>query len=167
MATCATGPAPNLPSVGPVCTDWFTNGPNGPYHTLVHCMGEDWFWITVVLVASFFTLAAYMVIAADAFEESKKHSRQTAVGLAFKNLCYLFVLCGTVGYGFNLVRTVWPAYKLMAIGNVLLAAVAWRFVIHARRSRLYEQFFAHQCDIEKMQRDLDTAAREWRAKQGG
>lgn len=133
---------------------------NGEYVDLVNSMAHDHWWIVFYSIFSFLILSGFMMIAADAYDESKKHDNNTSVNRAFLHMCLLFLLSGFSTFGFNLISVVWPAYKLVVILTGILCFVTWRFVFISKEVRFYEIFFSNQCDIAKMQKDLNEAAKK-------
>jgi signal transduction histidine kinase/ActR/RegA family two-component response regulator len=109
--------------------DFFTN--YGQYMPRMHCLQTeagtpDWLWIGGLVAVTLIVLAGYVRIfwfwrKAYLAEAAQDRNRK------LMQLAWVFLVCGTVSYGFSIVAFVWPAYRLMAILMVGLAFLTWKF----------------------------------------
>lgn len=110
---------------------WFSGSNVGGYHTLMHCMQGDMLWIIAVCTLSITVLAGYFVIAWFWRRSEKTAGDSTSVH-QLRLLRWIFILCGICGYGYVLLETVWPAWRLDAALLAVLATVTWRYAYRAR-----------------------------------
>ncbi|RMH25075.1 MAG: response regulator [Planctomycetota bacterium] len=114
--------------VGPVW-EYFTN--NGHYMPRTQCMvtaaGEsDWAWIWTLLVLNAVVIAGYLrifVFWRRAYLAEQKEDRNNKL----MDLAWVFLLCACCGYISSMVLFFWPAYRLLALMLVPLAAFTWKF----------------------------------------
>lgn len=137
---------------------WFAG--NGRYMTLVHCMGEDWFWITSTVLLDFIIASGYVVIALHwRWNEAmlKKSPAKDALGY-LKNI---FVFCGLCGYIFIPIKMFWPAWRLYDVFLTILAYYTWRYAWRARDLKVvYEELVR----TVKLAEDLEQSREEGRRK---
>lgn len=135
---------------------WFTGG-RSQYHTLVHCMREDWFWIVSIVVVDLFVLAGYIAIA---FHWRKHQSDGDSLAEeALADLKWVFILCGCATYLWTFIDTFWPAWRLMFFVKSFLVYKTWRFVVIAPRlEMIYHNMnrvrhLEHELEMVRHQRD--------------
>ena len=104
---------------------------NGRYHTLVHCMGRDSFWIIVTVLLDLTVAAGYGVIALH-WWRNQRHLPESAAKRALGTMRNIFLFCGICGYVFIPVKMVWPAWRLYDLFMLALAYYTWRYAWGAK-----------------------------------
>lgn len=120
--------------------DWFTG--NGRYMTLRHCMADDTLWIDALVSLSLIVLTGYFFIAHHAWSKYREAKSKSAMARTLLSFVIVFVLCGLCGYGFNILRMVWPAYRLLVIALVFLSFYTWRLYWQCKKQQFFEILFS-------------------------
>jgi hypothetical protein len=114
---------------------WFTGGPEHPYHKLYHCMAHDTFWVAIT-VALDLTIAVGYAIIAYHWWKNQRIAANTPGRTALCNIRNIFIFCGFCGYIFIPIKMFWPAWRLYDIALAFLAYYTWRYVWNARELKV-------------------------------
>src|SRR4051812_31681009 len=109
--------------------DWFAG--NGLYMDLRHCMGHDYFWITVTVLLDLTVASGYIMIAKH-WWTNERMLPPSPPKRALGNMRNIFIFCGLCGYLFIPIKMFWPAWRLYDIFMVFLAYFTWRYAWGAR-----------------------------------
>ena len=131
-ATTAAAPSPAVTASPLTGTplDYFTN--YGRYMPRTHCMVDaagrpDWPWIAALVTVTAAVVAGYLRIVQfwrAAYLQEQERDRNVKL----MQLAYIFLLCAVCGYAMSMLAFVWPAYRLLTLFMVALAAITWRFI---------------------------------------
>ena len=109
--------------------DWATN--NDLYMTYRHCLGGDKFTLNVIIFCTIGIVISYTLIgfrflksylASQKTNDLKPYEFWKASIFAKNNLFLVavFLGCAVSGYGFEVVKVFWTAYRLLAVTRVIL-----------------------------------------------
>jgi signal transduction histidine kinase len=134
---------------------WFSGGAR-QYLPSVHCMNHDWFWVYLTILTSGGIIVGYTLIALK-WRTSEQLVSQTVVKRILSDLRNIFIWCAICGYGFNIVRMWWPAWRLLDFAQIVLLVYTFRYVLRSRGMRaVYEELGR----VEKLEGDLNRITAE-------
>jgi signal transduction histidine kinase len=109
--------------------NWFSG--DGQYMNLVHCMGQDYLWISITVALDFAVAAGYLLIAKHWWtnERTLPDSPARRALAAMRNI---FLFCGICGYLFIPIKMIWPAWRLYDLFMVALVYFTWRYAWGAK-----------------------------------
>jgi len=139
--------------------DWFSGGAN-QYHTLLHCMNGDTFWIATTVSLDLLVAVGYVIIAFHWWQNQKILPPGSAKK-ALAGMRNIFVFCGICGYLFIPVKVFWPAWRLYDIFLVLLVYSTWRYALESRQMRV---IYSELGKSSKLAEDLRQSREESRKK---
>ena len=113
---------------------WFAGGPDG-YMSLIHCMKDDTFWITLTVLLDVAVALGYVLIARH-WWENEKSLPESQAKVALGNMKWIFLFCGTCGYLFIPIKMFWPAWRLYDFFMIGLVFFTWRYALNARQLRV-------------------------------
>ncbi|CAA9429468.1 MAG: hypothetical protein AVDCRST_MAG64-3433 [uncultured Phycisphaerae bacterium] len=134
---------------------WFSGGAR-QYMPSIHCMNHDWFWVYLTILTSGAIIVGYAMIALK-WRTSERLVSQAAVKQILRDLRNIFIWCAVCGYGFNILRMWWPAWRLLDFSQIILGVYTFRYVFRSRGMRaVYEELGR----VEKLEGDLNRMAAE-------
>lgn len=89
------------------------------YHTLMHCMSGDVRWFTGLIIMVSGTVLQYLDIAYVAWYRGRSFEKSELKD-GFIQLTFVFAFCAVCGYGFRIMQTVFPAYKVLVLSLIVL-----------------------------------------------
>jgi hypothetical protein len=131
--------------------DWLTGGA-APYHTLIHCMRHDYFWVSIIVALDLGIFGGYLRIARSWSRHARK-APDSEAKRAMSDLRWIFVFCSTT-YLWSLIDIVWPAWRLFAFAKLALLAYTVRYVY---RSGRLEVVYRDVAEAESMRLELKLA----------
>ncbi len=139
--------------------DWLAG--NGRYHTLIHCMGNDsfWIWTTVLLDAA--VSVGYAMIAYHWWINQRNLPARAPARIALTNMRNIFVFCAVCGYVFIPVKMVWPAWRLYDMFLAVLVYFTWRYALSAKGLKVVYNELGR---TKQLQEDLDASREESKRK---
>ena len=133
---------------------------NGRYHTLIHCMGGDTFWIAITVALDFTVAAGYGLIALH-WWKNQRHLADTPAKRALGTMRNIFLFCGICGYLFIPVKMVWPAWRLYDGVMFVLAYYTWRYAWGAKDLKV---IYSELGRSKQLAEDLHESRQESRRK---
>ena len=107
-------------------------------------MNHDIPWIVFYATNSILVFAAYALIGQsflDSFLKNKKNLRDLSIAdMVSLGMASIFLLCGLVGYTFDLIRVWIPAYRLIAILRAILAILSFLTLFYVKRINFFQTF---------------------------
>ena len=150
-----TPAAASAESAGGGPLGFFTN--HGLYMPRVHCVqneagSPDWPWIIAILSLTSLVILGYARIflfwrKRYLAEEGRDRNRK------LMELAYVFLACGTIGYGFSMLAFFWPGYRLLAVLLVGLVVITWKFAWNL-------DSFGVSLSANRLQRELGERERQ-------
>ncbi len=124
---------------------------NGSYMPRIHCMvdqegASDWPWIIALIIGNLAVMGWYLRIFLF-WRKSYLAEAPRDRNVQMNRLAVIFLFCGLTGYAFSAVMFVWPAYRLLAVFLVALAAVSWLFCLDLNK-------FAVSLQANRLEREL-------------
>jgi signal transduction histidine kinase len=134
---------------------WFTGGER-QYMSSVHCMRDDWLWITITVTLCGGIALGYGIIAYH-WLRSARMAKDDDAKTALTQLRNIFVFCGLCGYIFTALRMWWPAWRLLDLTMLVLFFYTWNFAV---RSRGFRAIYQRIGEVQMLKEDLANAQRE-------
>ena len=134
--------------------EWLThNNTTGEhYHTLFHCMSGDNIWVYLIQITLILVIAQYVAIANQA-RKKRRGFEKTQLNKTFINFILVFVVCAITGYGFRIIQSWFPAYKLLLVLLVILNVVTYKFRSTLSDTGFFEKFFGMDNKLEKLKKE--------------
>ncbi|WP_422925942.1 sensor histidine kinase [Singulisphaera sp. PoT] len=128
--------------------------------SLSHCMGHDYFWITLTVVLDLIVASGYALIALHWRRQEATLSQSPAKD-ALRNIKNIFVFCGICGYIFIPVKMFWPAWRLYDFTLAVLAYYTWRYALESRHLKVvYQQLGRTAQLVEDLEKSREDARRK-------
>jgi signal transduction histidine kinase len=109
---------------------WFSGG-DQQYHTLVHCMRFQWFWISVTVALDLAVAVGYVLIAFH-WHKNERSLPPSPARQALVTMRNIFTFCGICGYLFIPIKLFWPAWRLYDLFMVGLVFYTWRYALNVK-----------------------------------
>lgn len=134
---------------------WLSGGAR-QYMPTIHCMKHDWFWVYLTIASSAGIMLGYALIALK-WRTSEKLVSNDPVKRILRDLRNIFIWCAICGYGFNIIRMWWPAWRLLDFSLIVLSVYTFRYVFRSRGMRVvYEELSR----VERLQNDVTKMSAE-------
>lgn len=135
---------------------------DGMYHTLQHCMGHDIPWIFAYAISNLLVFIPYVLIARSflvSFFKNKKSFKELSIADKVSlGMAVIFLLCGFLGYAFDLIRIWIPAYKLIAILKAGLGILSFFTVFYINKINFFQTYY--QIEKENQRLKIENVQRE-------
>jgi len=115
--------------------NWFTGGSEHRYHSLVHCMANDHFWIAVTVILDLAVACGYVLIALH-WSRNARTLPDIPAKRALAHMRNIFVFCGICGYLFIPIKMFWPAWRLYDMFMLFLVYFTWRYALRTRELKV-------------------------------
>lgn len=114
--------------------DWMTG--NGQWHTLPQCLGGDSYMVALVVGLDTAVALLYFWIAFY-WRRCQKAAATSQSIAAMGQLRQIFIWCSLSGYGFTLMKLIWPAWWIWIGITVVLIYHCVAFIMCMRRGFVF------------------------------
>ena len=128
-------------------------------------MNHDIPWIVFYATNSILVFAAYALIGQsflDSFLKNKKNLRDLSIAdMVSLGMASIFLLCGLVGYTFDLIRVWIPAYRLIAILRAILAILSFLTLFYVKRINFFQTFYKTEAENQQLKLEISDRDRQF------